>query len=496
MEWNNLSTLVIRVEEQITPVRWKRPRLYEGIYPQGRPPFDPYPYVTDVMSASFCPVAILHRLLHGVMGDPTSIAETEYGVGTLYHEFIAQIRTAVAQRNLDLANLGMVEREFVTFAEIRNASVRAQQDCLRYLREWSTRKLQDLAGISSGARMYFEVFVSEPYVRFEREKDGFSYPLRGKIDEIDIRNRRIIERTLRGGGGEPPGFESYQVWLLWKVLSSIKKSQYPEELANIDLQSFDLVVETPYEDFQIRKDNLEFERRTHTAFAWISDLAFDRRREGEAYRQRRCVSSCGLRSVCFKRCEPFPASKPVMHQDFRQMYRAHFWEQMWEDHLFEYSLLLLSSQDLMNRGLISSGTMIDIQNGHVELRLPSPQMDSMWADAGRSGRFTLLFGTTSIGHRIEAKIEARESDRLRLSAGRVGFPLSRNVLVLSPRFDVSVFEARPWFLERLIQSDLFRLEKMGRRSEPAARNDSMVQLLEGIFGTKVLRRERSGSRSD
>jgi len=157
---------------------------------------------------------------------------------------------------------------------------------------------------------------------------------------------------------------------------------------------------------------------------------------------------------------------------------------------------LLSSQDLMNRGLISSGTMIDIQNGHVELRLPSPQMDSMWADAGRSGRFTLLFGTTSIGHRIEAKIEARESDRLRLSAGRVGFPLSRNVLVLSPRFDVSVFEARPWFLERLIQSDLFRLEKMGRRSEPAARNDSMVQLLEGIFGTKVLRRERSGSRSD
>jgi len=63
-------------------------------FPSGKPPFAPFPSVTDVLNAALCPVAALHDLMHGddtaLLGDYPS-----RGRGDLFHQFVSTLKLSL-----------------------------------------------------------------------------------------------------------------------------------------------------------------------------------------------------------------------------------------------------------------------------------------------------------------------------------------------------------------------------------------------------------------
>ena len=64
------------------------------------------------------------------------------------------------------------------------------------------------------------------------------------------------------------------------------------------------------------------------------------------------------------------------------------------------------------------------------------------------------------------------------------------ILLLSPDIPAPIMKEPPIFLDRQIQSALFRLRHIGTQNEQRARRRSLIQLLEAIFGTRPIRRGR------
>jgi len=68
-------------------------------------------------------------------------------------------------------------------------------------------------------------------------------------------------------------------------------------------------------------------------------------------------------------------------------------------------------------------------------------------------------------------------------------PVSRNAMLMPFDPEATVFEDQPWFLTRNLQRELHYLERWGIQKPQRAEKESVIQMLESIFGTKPLRRE-------
>ena len=131
--------MVIFMDERAIPVSWRRPErevLHENRYKYSRPPFDPFPTVTNIVNASKCPVAILHDILHGV--DDATILGGEYGLGNLYQRFIAYLKLSVARN--DIPPPSDIRYRFEMFA--KDEQDVAKDKCWRYYVEpWCSKRL-------------------------------------------------------------------------------------------------------------------------------------------------------------------------------------------------------------------------------------------------------------------------------------------------------------------------------------------------------------------
>jgi hypothetical protein len=480
------------MEERVIPVSWRRPEsdvLLEERYKYSRPPFDPFPTVTNVINASKCPVAILHDILHGV--EDVTISLGEYGLGDLYQRFIAYLKLCAARN--DIPSPSDIRYRFEMFA--RDEEVKARTDCWRYYIEaWCNKRFHELS--EANENIFFEVSVANAYVPFRFGDKNPTYPLRGRIDEIDLENRKIIERTIRGRRTDqsPQALKDFQLWLLWKILSSINKKYYPEPWRNVDFENFELIVETPYHDFIVKKDHPEFEKRAHIAYAWIKDLAGGGRSEFEAYQNRACTHinadiECGARWACVGRRYKHPTCRGEVHKEIRKFYPPLFWQQMWDYHLFRYQLLMLNKKDLEGLGYLSEGRIISLSSGKIEIKINPHQATPILERLASSGERDnlLVIGSFFLGFELDAMFETITDDKLVMSVGKKKLPPYERAMILPS--ESSILRTSPWFLSRYTQKDLFLLERWGLEIEKKAKEHSVVQLLESVFGTKTMRRE-------
>lgn len=492
------------MSERIPISQWRAPEgeVLEGnVFPSGQPPFYPFPTVSDVITASFCPRAIFQRVLHGVNTDISASRGgglRTKGLGTRFHEFIAYLKTSIAEGDLtpprSLAELMSLFRLFVRDWEGADNLWRF------YLQDWGNRKFEELRQIIPNARTYFETTAASLNVRFNYEGEEYEYPLEGIIDELDLDGERIIERTIRGRPGDdrPPAQEAYQAWLLWKILCSIDRNNRPEELRNVDFTVFNLIVETPFENFDVETNNPDFERQSLDAYTWIPDITTDWRAEAEARRSSACGFepdfSCPFSIDCYGRIWQYPEARPRMRRSFREFYRPLLWEIMWTRDLLEYQLLAFPSNILREMGILFSGRVASISRDGREVEIEAQRDDASYVSVFSRhegvGRYTLIFGTPSLGQRVEASFSQSNEDRLIMRIAGRGVPISQRTLILSGGSG-AFFESKPWFLNRLAQYGLFRLQFVGRGRRETAMADSLVQLMESLFGQKALRRERN-----
>ena len=487
--------------ESRTPLpEWPRPSretLMGEVYRHGRPKFAQFPTVTDVVTTALCPVAAVHNILHG-RGNALIERDTFGGVGNLFHNFVAHIKTRVAQGKV-FTDPRNIRWEFDTFARGKNPKL--IDECVRYhVEPWCLRKFAEITSIRRDANIFFEVSVGHTYVPFTSAVGRRTYPLMGRIDEVDIDNSRLIERTTMGlpGDTDPPKMKDYQLWLLWRTLCSVEKRKYLKTWQNIDFRKFDLVVETPYKSFTINNNNPAFERLTQSAYAWIHDITFGRMAIAEAYANRACstltkLKECGLQSVCYRKNwgNPTGAARGAMKREFRELYAALTHELLWNQHLFRYQIFTLEKDELEELGLVSFGNVVSAKDNKIEIEFAPKEAEYVHvrqaSGEGDIAGYYLVFGTFNIGLKTRGFItKLKDDNKVVFDIENKRIPEATAMLThLDP--EMAMYGTQPWFLTTNMQRDMYRLQK-GTLGDKRAKKDSVIQMLESIFGTKQLER--------
>ena len=480
---------------------WQRPRydvLLEQRFKQDEPPFDPFPDVTNVINAAFCPVAAVHDLLYG--GRNATVLAGEYGVGDLFHRFIADLKGTVGSGSYPLELLDIMLK-FEEFARDEDEDTR--RACQLYLEPWLERKLVELEKIKKKEKFFFEISVANAYVPFILGDKTRSYPLYGHIDEIDFKNKRIIERTIKGDPADdsPPTLKDFQVWLLGKALNSVEKKLYPEPWKATNFDDFELIVETPYKDFTVEKDVPDFEKKALEAYGWVSDIAKERRATREAWSYRSCTfnnrKECGLAWSCYGKSRARPTSRDEMRQRVGIFYRPLLWEQMWEHHLLRYQLTMLS-ESVQKKHLgshISIGKVVQDVGEKIVLKIEDGIAPALERRIAGENGCTVVFGSFKLGIEREAIVEdvnpLKKEIVVRLETK--GKSPHGQVRILFP--EMSVLSEGPWFLKRTTQQEIHKLEKWGFDNPKKADAHSVIRMMECLFGEDLLKMEGESGQS-
>ena len=489
-------------------LRWRDPRgeILEGnVFPSGKPPFGPFPTVSNLLNANLCPVAIYHDLLHGI-GNALMGQYPSQQRGDLFQKFIAHLKLSLRDGTFRLsgydaqAQLGMVQDLFLGFSQRHQFSVNESSDIWRlYVSPWVSRKLEsgELQSISRDDQIFFELSVSNVRVPFHLKGGERNYPLRGRIDEVDLTRKRIIERTIKGDPSDtsPPLLKDYQVWLFWKILCSLKARQLPQQWSSISFQDFDLIVETPSADFAISRDNSDYTNDTHYVYSWINDISISESPGvfREVFENAACTPidphpECEHKFlICFPHNYPYPQSRPEIKQTFKPWYRLLLWEQMWEGHLFQYQLLTLSRTKLKDLGLISESKILSFADNRIELEVTDRKARSI---RGYENYTIVPFGTLFCGKKINATLKGMSGNRLIMQIEGGENSLSNEALLLPLQSDATppIMQEPPVYLKQQTQDALLRLQNSGVVKPESAQIKSLIQLLEGIFGMRCLRR--------
>jgi len=481
---------------------WNYPKqdVLEQVYPAGKPPFDPFPNVTEIVNAFHCPRAIYHYLHHAE--DGACIPQTAtagWRSGDTFHGFIELLKSSIIEGRLKITSGNpqyLINQAWSLFMNSNLAKNIDKPDVFwkQYIDVWIRRKLDELMVLSDTSKHYFELTVTNTKTPFRTEEGGKrNYPLTGRIDEININRKQIIERTLRNNISP----KDFQVWLLWKILCSIDKKHYPEYLDGVDFSAFDLVVETPTIDTRVERNNPEFEKRAHDCYAWIHDLTYDPKAIAEAYRDNTCTydskKECGLAWMCYMHKWPFPMGRGEMRRKFKDMYRALLWEKIWGYDLFQYRFLSLPPDKLEERALICRASIVpkSQKNNTFQVYIKDPmQAGLIWAKGtDDTDRFLVILGNFSIGRRYRAAISPIRPDlfSVKIENGRLP-SLFGQPLITTTGTDFLVFEEHPTYLITGLQKDLHNLEFRGAKTPERAQGDSKIQVIEAVFGSRPIKR--------
>lgn len=489
--------------------RWRYPSrncLLGTEFPSGRPAFTPLPTVTNLLNANLCPVAIYHDLIHGVDNALIPQYGKEKQRGDLFHKFISRLKLSLKNRIFILSGydiqsqLGMVQDLFLRFSHRQGFSTAEASDILKlYIEPWVRRKLRsgELENISKDDQLIFELSVGNARVPFSLEGGKRHYPLRGRIDEVDLTRKRLIERTIKGNPSntESPLYKDYQVWLLWKILYSLKLEQLPPQWNSVDFQNFDLVVETPYNDFTIKPDNEGHVMDTHYAYAWINDISISESSGvfREVFENAVCTpltphTECWHKFLnCFTRDYPYPQSRPEIKRTFKPWYRLLLWEKIWEGDLFQYQLLMLSREELIRQGLISEGRIVSFKDNKIELEVGEENIGSIRGH----DRYTIIpYGTLFCGKRETATLVEAEKNHLTMELHGIEEIFFKDAILLPLSSDSPppIMQEPPAYLKKQMQKALLRLQYSGVIKPEKSQEKSLVQLLEGVFGRQSIRR--------
>lgn len=489
------------------PLRsWRYPdsaTMAGNSYPSGKPGFAPFPTVTSILNASLCPKAAYHDLLHGD-GSALLGQWSMLGLGEKFHSFAELVKRGIQNGRIDisgknsLSSLRIINDSFLDFARSRGLPLAGASDVWRmYVEPWVLRMLESghLESISDKDQIFFEITVANPKLCVELDGGMRHYPLTGRIDEIDLTRKTIIERTIKNGDEEPPLLKGYQCWLLWNLISSLPKDHLPSTWRSTDFDSFELIVETPTRSYRVSKANKDFIRDTHWSYAWINDISLSESPGvfKEVYDNQSCspVSphpecSHAFR-ICFARNYPHPQSRPEMKRVFQPWYRLLLWEKLWNTDLWWYQILMLPKADLINKGLMSEMKFLDAKDNVVTLQITSRDRTTVRG----YDRYTLVTdGTLFCGKRVDAVMKSVEDDKVVMEVQNFeGTQYKHAILLHSPPDSNSqLVQPPPGFLLTQSQRGLLKLQQAGVMKPDRANQSSIIQLLESVFGVREIKR--------
>ena len=486
--------------------RWKYPPqnvLLGNVFASGKPPFGPFPTIDTVSNGVHCSKALMHDLLNGI---DYALAVPWYDnyKDTLFINFIKILKISIKKGTLNLNGsdrhkLETIRELYSEYLTSNGIGLDASQEIWQKLVEsWVSRKIRlgELDNINERISLFFDIDIANPRVPFSHQDGIRRYPLKGKIIEIDNTNRRIIERTINGKreDTQAPLFFDYRLWLIKKILLSLRPEQLPADWRTFNFDSYALIIETPFGDFPVT-DFEHFDDITNDSFTWINDISLsdNTRIFSEISEHQKCSSlnpdpACKLPfEVCFRPPYPFPVSRAHIRRTFQPWHRLLLWEKMWQGDLWNYQLLMLSREQLIERGLIEETRITSLRDSTLELEVLRANSGSLRGYE----RFTIIpYGTIFCGLRIEGILSRIQNQNVFFETKTPLPDISGEALVLvSPeRISPLMKSEPPTFIQTGSQRDLYYLTWIGATTDQNARNRSVIQLLDSVFGDRPLRR--------
>jgi hypothetical protein len=490
------------------PVIWRRPTgpvLRGEVFSRDTPPFDPFPDVTQV-TKGYCPVAILHDLFWGrtYLGRRDSWVQGQR-LGELYHDLMGSFRIDVANRRVATDQLrdrqiadGMAQRYFQNFAE-RYGVPPANADELRSIfrryvaRKWSEGELQRLPG----QFILTEVDVANPRSEFHIGGITRHYPLRGRIDELNITQRLLIERTLDVAplSSDPPQYKFWQAWLYAQAITTLEDFRRPASLSQLWGGPLQVTIETPDRDYHVTADD-SFMRIVAQAYYWIRAV-FHGVNQTAVYNESACTmenpdESCThCRVDCFTIPVGYPSRRDELRRLCRGFSRAFLYERVWDYDLWFYRQCLLPHQFLEQDGQRVTGAVLEVTDDRLRVEVNRDGAKAVRANRdllgipAATGNFFLsrqvrlhLTRAERTANRdavsLEFRISRRDSIQLRDAASIELFTPPSNGIFLSAQ--------PPGFLKDMDRQRLGRLLKVGAQSLTAAQQSGVVRALRTVTG--------------
>jgi hypothetical protein len=179
-----------------------------------------------------------------------------------------------------------------------------------------------------------------------------------------------------------------------------------------------------------------------------------------------------------------------MKREFKELYAALAHELLWNQHLFRYQIFTLEKDELEELGLVSFGNVVSVKDKKIEIEFASKEAEYVHmhqaSGEGDIAGYNLVFGTFNIGLKMRGFITKQDGDKFIFDVENKKIPDPTAMLTqLDP--EMAMYGTQPWFLTTNMQRDMHRLQKR-TLGDKRAKKDSVVQMLESIFGTKQLER--------
>lgn len=488
------------------PVIWRRPTgpvLRGGVFQRDTPPFYPFPEVTQV-AKGYCPVAMWHDLFWG--RNHFGRRDTWIGGarGTLYHDIVGELRMDVAAGRIAVDNLrdesiarALAERYLGDFVN-RRAVAPADADTLRdvfmpyFLRKWREGELSQL----QGKRILMEVEVANRRCPFPIGQTLRHYPIRGRVDELNLSDGILIERTLEASplSEDPPEYKFHQAWLYAQAITTLPEFQRPEALLSLWDRDLQIRVETPTRDYRVDSTSV-YPMLAGRAYYWIR--AIFRGVPGAAVWDEAACSpdepddACShCRIDCHTIPTDFPANRAALGRLVHRHAQAFLFERVWQDDLWYYRQCWLPERILEEDGEYIPATIYDCQEDRLEVTLTTEQNRALQAQLHPIGQVEGIpeqFGGFCLGRRLRLsflgshalseeqilitfRCNARDGELLRTQSMIQLFTLPGSEIGLSRR--------PPGFLKDLDRRCVGRLLKVGARSLTSAQQSGVVRTLQ------------------
>lgn len=485
--------------------RWRRPsqELLAGERSiGGYVPFDPFLDASTLWETHLCPVAATHELLHGRSVHPGGGSRrysTQTISGEAWHSYIARLRLRIASRQPPFQTLprdvthalSIVRQDFEEWAEQRISYAERSESWRVLIEPYVRTRLQNgqLYDIS-GHVLLPEVTVGSTQVEVPLNMGRRrAYPIEARIDELDLSSGAAIERTSLPTNLAVPS-KMVQLAAIAAILRSLPLAAVPQQWAAVPQIRF-FFLETPTDTIPVNPVSQELNDAIHDAAAIICDIAASELAEWPVYQQAQCTPYSGEEDAicqicshrwidCFYSVPQYPQARIPIKRESRTLCRAELRHLLWERDLPKYRLYSLGVSEAAYPGLPVDLMRVGrdrLRGSFVEVRPRGPT----GIEYG-----TLIIGTPFIGVRRQLRRGEIEEDMvtntLRIYCDVEGLPLPTTG-VLWPAVDEGLLvEEAPYFLTRQRQSDVFALRRIGRSDLQVAQQESIIQLLDAVFG--------------
>ena len=298
--------------------------------------------------------------------------------GDLFHEAVVLAKSIIWSSRCDISNTSVVRQALEILRQVHQGIGSSIISIIRTnLRNYLTRKRHDIDA-QYGNQVLFECWIVNPYTELGLTNE--TYPIVGRIDEIDFDQKIIIERCVR----DPPPLHKYvQALIYHRALTSLltrHRRALSSQLRGMLRGNWSVIIETPLNDIAVNSVNMQFESIIWNGLRYVREIIHPSSRGwGSFFMNRSCnppiwnrnCEYCGLCIASSRRLQ-YPVARAYLKPRSLNLLRLLLYESIWSWDRYLYALSMHDPHRLLQinyREPYALGIIRNIQGSQVQIQI-------------------------------------------------------------------------------------------------------------------------------